>query len=500
MQGGATRRILLVEDNPGDADLVEELLSAGDRPEVQLQKAESLAAASRWLGEAKFDVVLLDLRLPDGSGMECVHAVRSWAPELPFVVLTGVDDGALALECLKAGAEDYLNKAELQARSLRRSIEYAIARSRERAAARRAHRVEALLATIVESSGDAIVSSTPEGLITSWNRGAELIFGYSKEEAIGKPVSMLLRTPDQEQSAERDQRFSQLRAGSLDPRPQDVVRIRKDGSLVHLSVVAADLHDDRGAIIGLAAISRDMTESRRDQAELLRRNIELERRGEQMRALAARLNAIREEERTRISREVHDELGQLLAGIKMDLRWITRRTAAGTESVTAGVVTKLAELERGTDRTIETVQRIALELRPSALDALGLPAALRDEARRFQARSGIKVEVDIEQATPPGRAVATELFRIFQELLTNIARHANASRARVVLKDEGGELVLHVEDDGVGMPTRAGPSRGSLGLLGMSERAESLGGQIEFMPGLAGGTVAILRVPMGEGG
>ncbi len=378
-------RVLLIEDNPGDAALVDELLSASPGPLAQIVHASSLSAASDHLGHGHVDVVLLDLGLPDARGTACVHHVRARAPEVPIVVLTGTDDQALALACIAAGAQDYLAKNEVRAESLRRSLGYAIARTREQAERRRADAATAHLAAIVEASADAIVSTTTAGIATSWNRGAEAMFGYAAAEAIGQPFAALVRAP----------------AGTdapAAPAPGEFDRLHRDGHTITLSAVVSPLYDDTGALVGHAAIYRNVSERRRRDAEIRAQNALLVARDAEMRALTERLTAVREDERTRIARTVHDELGQLLTGLKLDLRWLARRLVP---EAGAPIIDRLAEAERLTDRTLETVQRVALELRPSVLDALGLTAAIRDEARRFERRAGVTLDVRIEAPTAP---------------------------------------------------------------------------------------------------
>jgi two-component system sensor histidine kinase UhpB len=251
------------------------------------------------------------------------------------------------------------------------------------------------------------------------------------------------------------------------------------------------------ATVAALSVDPDAGELRRRDAELRQREQELLLRDRQMRALSARLHAVLESERSRISRHVHDELGSLLTGLKMDLRWIARRLELPTSCELAAVRARLEESERLVERVAETVQHIAVELRPSALDALGLAAALRDEARRFAARAGIAITIDVDDTVRPSAAVATALFRIFQEMMTNVARHANASSVRIVLAEDGGSWLLRVEDDGVGVDgdELAGPR--SLGLLGMSERAAVLGGRFTLRRGARAGSVATVRIPTG---
>ena len=359
---------------------------------------------------------------------------------------------------------------------------------------KRVEEVRQRLAAIVEASDDAIVSSTVDGLITSWNRGAERTFGFAPDEVIGRPVHEVLRSPHglEEARAEERRLFDTQRGGAASG-AQEVVRLHRQGQPVTLSVVTGVIRDAQGEAVALSAILRDITLSKRRDAELQRLLAEQAQRDVLMRELTARLRTLREEECTRISRQVHDELGQLLTGLKMDVRWMTRRLAAG--AAPADLAPKLAEAEALIDQTVATVQRIAVELRPSALDTLGLPAAIRDEARRFEARTGIAAALQADLSSLPDAAVATALFRILQELLTNIARHAQASALSITLADDGDAWILQVRDDGVGIPVETARRATSLGLLGMTERAEALGGAFRIERCPQGGTLATVRVP-----
>jgi signal transduction histidine kinase len=218
-----------------------------------------------------------------------------------------------------------------------------------------------------------------------------------------------------------------------------------------------------------------------------------------LRALAARLNAVREEERIRISRQVHDQLGQLLTGLKMDLAWMSRhlRGVDALEPATVEILNaRIGEAVGLVDTTVQTVQAIATELRPAALDSLGLAAALRDEARRFETRTGVKARVTVVEVAPPDPEAGTALFRIFQEILTNAARHARASAVRIDLDCGAEASSLLVRDNGVGFQIDLDRRPGhSLGLWGMQERAEILGGEFNIQSVVGEGTTVSVRIP-----
>jgi signal transduction histidine kinase len=215
---------------------------------------------------------------------------------------------------------------------------------------------------------------------------------------------------------------------------------------------------------------------------------------EQLRALSTYLQYVREEERTRIAREVHDELGQALTGLKLDMSWLAARLARTTKPVQAKMKTMVDHI----DETIQTVRRIATELRPGILDSLGLVAALEWQANEFQSRTGIPCQVvsAVDDDAHLQQQFATVFFRIYQETLTNIIRHANATLVEVRLAEENGALVLIVRDNGRGISEEEIANTRSIGLIGMRERAMLIRGEVTLTGEPGKGTTMTLRVPL----
>ena len=226
--------------------------------------------------------------------------------------------------------------------------------------------------------------------------------------------------------------------------------------------------------------------------------IAIERRQleDQLRALSARVESIREDERTGIAREIHDELGQALTALKMDVAWIMRRMSADS-AVTAAVLTdKLTSMAAMTDDTIGQVRRISAELRPGVLDDLGLFSALEWQAQEFEKRTGTLCVIHSNmQDMRIDRDRSTALFRIFQEALTNVARHANAGHVDVRLERDDAAIRLSVHDDGSGISANAARGPSSLGLLGIRERARRLGGTADIEPTEPHGTLVSVSLP-----
>ncbi len=249
---------------------------------------------------------------------------------------------------------------------------------------------------------------------------------------------------------------------------------------------AVPLKNSEGKIISLLGVTRDITERKKAEAEILKTT-------EQLRQLTAHLQTIREEERKNIAREIHDELGQQLTGLKMDIHWLSRRINVTDEETKR----KMKESISLIDDTITSVRKIATNLRPSILDDLGLLAALEWQGEEFQKRSGTKVvfvnKVG-EISLPPD--IATAIFRIYQELLTNIARHANASLVKTVLHKVNGLINFSFSDNGVGFSSENIRNKKTLGLLGIKERTLLFGGscKIESKPGE--GSTTTISIPM----
>jgi PAS domain S-box-containing protein len=222
---------------------------------------------------------------------------------------------------------------------------------------------------------------------------------------------------------------------------------------------------------------------------------------EQLRALSARIETAREEERASLAREIHENLGQTLAVLKMDLSWISRRAKSSDGIAMDALLDKVDQMSQMTDELIDRVLRISSELRPSLLDDLGLEAALAWLANEFERRTGIACGVHVRGVSDEVRPeLSTAVFRVLQEALTNVERHAQAQSVDVVLHEMEGMLCLDVVDDGRGIRTEELQDPRSLGLLGMSERIRRLGGLVAFEMGRDGGTTVTFRIPIESDG
>ncbi|MEO8634590.1 MAG: histidine kinase [Gemmatimonadales bacterium] len=261
---------------------------------------------------------------------------------------------------------------------------------------------------------------------------------------------------------------------------------RFDGSAMWVEGDYMCFYDTAGRITGHFGIQRDVTSRILAAAELEESRAEL-------RALADRIQTTREEERTRISREIHDELGQALTALKFDLAWLEKglpRNAAAAAALGNVSITDRI------DETMQIVRRIASELRPSVLDQLGLEAAIEWLVRQSAKSSGIAITLDAEQFPELPDAVASHAFRIIQEALTNVTRHSRATKVHVTVRHLGTSIVLGVEDDGVGIMPQSFSGMRSLGLVGMRERAVACGGTLIVRGNPGQGTAIVVTIPV----
>ena len=332
-----------------------------------------------------------------------------------------------------------------------------------------------MLEAVFDLAPVAIVVVSAEGIVRIWNRAAERMFGWTAGEVIGREPPLLAPEMLAEASKVHARVLEGETIASLETK-----RLRRGGSAVDVSISAAVLRNPSSGLPGVMLIFSDISRLKTVEAELTQRAGDLE-------ALSARLVAAQEEERSRVSREIHDELGQLLTATMFEISSMT--SEQGGERVPRAL-----EL---LGRTIESVRRIAADLRPAVLDEFGLVAAVENEVALFQQRTGIECDLSIRPFTlvlDPERS--TEVFRIIQEAMTNVARHSQATRVEIRLRQSRSETLLEIRDNGIGIDSAAVQSGRSLGLIGIRERARRTGGAVGI-EGVAGrGTIFTVHIPM----
>ncbi|MGA2719157.1 MAG: PAS domain S-box protein [Candidatus Acidiferrales bacterium] len=337
------------------------------------------------------------------------------------------------------------------------------------------------IAAIVESSDDAIVSKDLNGVIQSWNPGAQRIFGYSPAEAIGRPITIII--PAELQQEER-KILDRLRKGERIDH-FETVRLRKDGSRVHVSLTISPVRGAQGHIVGASKIARDISERRRYE-EALRES-----------EFSARLLKLQDEDRRRIARELHDGVGQLLAAISMNVAVVMKEM----NKLSADAARRVEENKALIQQASADIRTVSYLLHPPLLDEMGLSSALRWYIDGFAERS--KMSVVLEMPPDLGRLPQDSelvLFRTAQECLTNIHRHAKGSSAFVRLSDTGGRLAMEIRDNGQGIDEElqrkiASGKASGVGLRGMRERVVAIGGTFAIESS-ENGTSVVVTLPL----
>lgn len=345
---------------------------------------------------------------------------------------------------------------------------------------------QTLLRGIIDGTPDVVFVKDREGRYLIINAAAAHLLGKPMEEIIGKDDTDLYAAEEARRIMETDRQV--MKSG--ESRVYEVATTL-DGETRAFLFTKTAYRNRQGEIQGLVVVARDIT-SHRQAAE------HLENSRAELRALSAQLQSVREEERMRIAREIHDELGQVLTGLKMDVVSLARRLSDSTAQQDWPKLKERAQsIAELINDAILTVRRISTELRPGLLDAVGLTAAIEWQAKEFENRTGIKCRLKLptlDVVLDETRSVA--VFRIFQEILTNVTRHAGASEINVILEERESNLFLEAGDNGRGIRASEFSNPKSLGLLGMRERALLLGGELNIRGVQGKGTTVTVRIPL----
>ncbi|MFC2102079.1 PAS domain S-box protein [Bacteroidota bacterium] len=332
---------------------------------------------------------------------------------------------------------------------------------------------------ITEQVADLIFMTDRNGLLVYISPASRTLFGYEPHEMLTENFTNFL------DKAEIRRAVAAFKLSMKTGKITDMIlkMERKDGKLFD-GELRATIYKDHGRVQGTIGLIHDITERKKLQEEIASSR-------EQLRKLNEHVIEAREEERMNISREIHDELGQALSALKLDLGWIMKNTSENI--VLQERVEKMIQL---TTSTISDVQRISSSLRPGILDDLGLSAACEWYCEEFEKRSGLNLETVIDTIETSPSAESTAIFRILQEGLTNILRHAQASKVNIILKSTNKNIHLSISDDGVGIPEERLDSRDSLGMLGMRERVRQFAGTFAVTSSEGKGTLLKIKIPI----
>lgn len=402
----------------------------------------------------------------------------------PMVLGVGNRDSA-ALEGWRGTARSILAAALLNVLLVLAAMAFLLREQRREAAlANAARESDDQLRAMVDSAMDAIITIDSERRVVVFNPAAQSMFGYSAEEVRGSPLDRLL--PERFRTV-HERNVVAFRQSGVTARMKkarmEIVGLRADGTEFPLESTIAQV--TIGGQTMFTAILRDISERRRAEDELRESN-------RQLRELASSLQAVREEERTAIARELHDELGQQLLRLRMDLSWLEGRL----KNLAPALHEKVAAMKDFVAGTVDVLRHVTTRLRPPLLDDLGLAEAARWQLDEFAQRSGIEVEssIDIGDMELDERT-AINVFRILQESLTNVARHAGATHVNVSLARTEEGLALEIRDNGSGTELRDNPELGH-GLVGIRERTLLLAGRMEIVSAPGEGFTLRVRIPL----
>ncbi len=347
-------------------------------------------------------------------------------------------------------------------------------------------RSEARLRGILDSAMDAIITVDERQHIVLFNDAAERMFDCARTEAIGAPLAWFIPQRFRAGHSEHVRQFGETgvtsrRMGGL----RVVTGLSRNGREFPIDASISQAEDAGGKFY--TVILRDVTERERADEALRESKRELQE-------LASGASRAREQEQSRVARELHDELGQALTALKMSVAWIEQRAGGGDIELTR----KLERMSTLIDDTLLATRRISSELRPLILDDLGLVPALEWLVEGFVERTGVDCTLDVEAEIEVDDARKSAVFRVVQEALTNVARHAKASRVEVRVRPDSSAIVIDVSDNGVGFDMPKERSRVSRGLLGMRERAYLLGGTFAIDTTRGKGTTVVVRIPLQE--
>jgi PAS domain S-box-containing protein len=343
-------------------------------------------------------------------------------------------------------------------------------------------------AAIVESSNDVIIGTNPDGTIVSWNDAATRLYGYTAAEMIGRSIARL---------APPDYSAGPLRLLALLQQNEPIEhyeaqRLTKDGRCITVSLTYSPIRDRHGGIVGVSMIARDITARKQREVQLRATEKALRQSHAQLQRLARHQQHLQEQERAAIAREIHDEVAQTLTTLQLDIAWLAERltTDPTAHDSLQAMASQVAALDR-------SMHRIAMELRPGLLDDLGLLAAMEWQLEETQRRTGLPYTFQVPaQEILLNADRRTALFRIFQEAVTNVVRHAHASHLTVHIVQDPEAVSLTVSDNGTGMTPAQLNDRAALGLLGMRERAQLWGGSVTIFTGQPGiGATVTVRMP-----
>jgi PAS domain S-box-containing protein len=478
-------RILIVEDEPIVAiDIRNMLLGLGyEVADTVYSGEEALSRAE----ELRPSLVLMDIRLEgEMSGIQAAEQIYT-RYNIPVIYLTAYAEESILEGVVQTGAFGYILKP-FNERELQTSIATGLSKFTLESKLRERER---WLSTVLRSIGDAVIATDGGGAISFMNPLAVRLTGWVPEDGVQHSLHDVFVLESEDSGG----RIGYLVDGKVNKEilghPEESLLVSKTGSRIPIEYTFAPIQDDKEHSTGVVLVFRDISRRKQAEAEIKTHESNLQR-------LSSQLINAQEAERGRLSRELHDEIGQALTAIKINLETIHKEFA---DRLTGDTRESYKETETLVDNILDQIHQISLDLRPSILDDLGLVPTLNWYVKRFAQRMDIPVEFSssklINRLDPE---LETVVYRVVQEALTNVAKHARAKRVQVWLEEDAENLRVGIQDDGGGFDlevmTERPPEKRGAGLLGIQERAMQMGGMAEVSSGVGEGTRIDLWIPL----
>lgn len=431
------------------------------------------------LEEFSPEIIVFDFKIAELQPSDTIAIIKKMIATTPLIIYSDELNEEIVVECMRSGASDYVFKQH--SARLASAIENAIDKRRVQEELRLS---KERFNTLAKVSTVGIFLSSADGFYLYVNERWSDITGLSYDDAFGDGFLQAVHSHDRKRIRTEWHRCVREQIPF-----KSEYRIYRESDKVELWVFGQALPEMNadGTLAGFVGTITDITE--RMHAE-----IEIDSSRKQLRALTVRLQNIREEERTHIAREIHDDLGQALTGIKMDLVWLNNKIQTTDEAIQK----RMKAMMELADSTIHKVRKLATDLRPGILDDIGLAAAIEWQGKDFGERTGINFSFHLDEEIQLDEKRSTAFFRIFQESLTNVIRHASAKNVSISLRRDDNNILLMIEDDGKGIAPSEIANPRSVGILGMKERAASFNGEVNVLGEPNKGTTVRVRIPLTE--
>lgn len=475
---GKILNILVVEDNPGDYALLKAYLQMSKLPPGKTAHADTMQAAAELIKENSFDIALLDLSLPDSSGIDSVITLNRLLPQTPIVVLSGLSDVAVAMEAISLGAQDYLVKGEFDEKLLGKIIHYSIERKKMVEKLRRSNdRYEfvnkATLDTIWEWWFDKNTGMWGEGIINT--------FGYTAASLHYNDdwMNTYIHPDDRERMKERLKGYIKARLQHW----QDEFRFCcADGTYKYVYDRGFILYNEKGQPERMIGAMTDITEKRKLENELARQELT------QQKLITEVTIQAQEKQRNELGKELHDNINQVLATIKMFLSLSLERENSRKELIGKSLV--------NVNYAIEEIRKLSKSLVAPSLGDIGLAEALEELVEEINLARETEVELiyDVSEGRKIEKNMELMLYRIAQEQLTNIRKYSKASKAVITLKEKDNNLLFSISDNGIGFDKTA-KARG-IGLKNISSRVDFYSGVMKIITQPGKGCTIEIKIPL----